>query len=617
MKKIKIAVLAVVACLLAVMLCSCAGETVKKVAYELPYYDGTTRRDFDAEDKPYYNDELWRRNTSLWEGADFQVLDDTERTGYYYAYSTGYNYYYSTDLENWNFGASFISLEGLSGAERLWAPEVLYNEDDETYYAFLAVRPTPDLEYEMVTAPEHMPIIATSKDPRGPFKPLIFEDRNPDYPQWYAKYCFFDMKQYKAAYEALNLPVSDPSAWEKIYTLDGGIVDPGWMRAFDFSPFEDPDTGKKYLYWSQSPGGTAAVEMIDWTTPDWSTFQVVATALYYTVDDYIKATNGDPSIEKVYYETLGAYCNEGPFVYKHNGKYYLTFSIGSGDTGNYSVMQAIADSPLGPFRKLTDAENGFIVSSDLGSNRGVSGPGHHSFIRTKDGKGDEKLLMCYHAQKSVYSESWGRCMRFDEIKWVETQGIDGETFDVMHLNGPTITVQPTFGVGREVGDITSRVKSATLVRGTVKEGSADNLIDGLIPTFVKMNQAFENKYVKETEISVTSTFELEFESEQELRALMIYNSKNTEKAFAKIKDIAFISENNGAERINYIKELEVDKAASYFFDVRNNRYDGIHRCSNVYAEFDLIKAKKIRFTVELPGGQERAAVGEVVVLGKY
>ena len=616
MKKIKIAVLAVVACLLAVMLCSCAGETVKKVAYELPYYDGTTRRDFDAEDKPYYNDELWRRNTSLWEGADFQVLDDTERTGYYYAYSTGYNYYYSTDLENWNFGASFISLEGLSGAERLWAPEVLYNEDDETYYAFLAVRPTPDLEYEMVTAPEHMPIIATSKDPRGPFKPLIFEDRNTSYPQWYAKYCFLDMEQYQAAYKSLNLPVSDPSAWEKIYTMDGGIVDAGWMRAFDFSPFEDPDTGKKYLYWSQSPGGTAAVEMIDWTTPDWSTFKVVAAALYYTVDDYVKATNGDVSVEKVYYETLGAYCNEGPFVYKHKGKYYLTFSIGSGDTGNYSVMQAIGDTPLGPFRKLTDEENGFIVSNDNGSNRGVNGPGHHSFVRAKGGKGDEKLIMIYHAQKSVGS-GWGRCFRSDEIKWVETQGIDGKTFDVMHLNGPSITVQPTFGVGREVGDITSRIKTATLVRGTVKEGGAENLVDGLIPTYLKMNQAFENKYVKETEISVTSTFELEFETEQELRAIMIYNSKNTEKAFVKIKDIAFISENNGVERIDYIEELAVDKAASYFFDFLNNRYDGIHRCSNVYAEFDLIKAKKIRFTVELPEGQERAAVGEVVVLGKY
>ena len=63
--------------------------------------------------------------------------------------------------------------------------------------------------------------------------------------------------------------------------------------------------------------------------------------------------------------------------------------------------------------------------------------------------------------------------------------------------------------------------------------------------------------------------------------------------------------------------MDVKKAAMYFFEFRNNRYDGIQRCSNVYAEFDAIKVKKIRFTVELPEGQERAAVGEVVVLGKY
>ena len=281
MKKIKIAALAVVALMSAGMLCACGSETVKKVAYELPYYDGTTRRDFDTQDKPYFNTELWRRNSSLKEGADVQILDDTARTGYYYAYSTGFNYFYSKDLENWHYGASFFSPEGLAGCDRLWAPEVIYSEEDETYYAFLAVQPTPDKEVEAFTAPEHMPIIATSKDPRGPFKPLIFEDRNTSYPQWYAKYCFLDMAEYRAAYERLDLPVSDPSAWEKIYTIDGGIVDAGWMRAFDFSPFEDPETGKKYLYWSQSPGGTAAVEMTDWTTPDWSTFEVVAAAVLH------------------------------------------------------------------------------------------------------------------------------------------------------------------------------------------------------------------------------------------------------------------------------------------------------------------------------------------------
>ena len=89
MKKIKIAALAVVALMSAGMLCACGEETVKKVGYELPHYDGTARRDFDSEDKPYYNSELWRRNSSLNEGADFQVLDDTERTGYYYAILRG------------------------------------------------------------------------------------------------------------------------------------------------------------------------------------------------------------------------------------------------------------------------------------------------------------------------------------------------------------------------------------------------------------------------------------------------------------------------------------------------------------------------------------------------
>ena len=133
MKKFKIATLAIAVCMSAVMLCACGSETVKKVAYELPYYDGTTRRDFDTQDKPYFNTELWRRNSSLKEGADVQILDDTARTGYYYAYSTGYNYYYSKDLENWNFGANFYDLEGLAGSDRLWAPEVVYNEDDQTY----------------------------------------------------------------------------------------------------------------------------------------------------------------------------------------------------------------------------------------------------------------------------------------------------------------------------------------------------------------------------------------------------------------------------------------------------------------------------------------------------
>lgn len=94
MKKMKLAATTVAIVLSAAILCSCGEKPLKQLAYELPHYDGTMRREIDAEDKPYYNDELWRRNNSIKDGADFQILDDTERTGYYYAYSTTVTYFY-------------------------------------------------------------------------------------------------------------------------------------------------------------------------------------------------------------------------------------------------------------------------------------------------------------------------------------------------------------------------------------------------------------------------------------------------------------------------------------------------------------------------------------------
>ena len=132
-------------------------------------------------------------------------------------------------------------------------------------------------------------------------------------------------------------------------------------------------------YWSQTPGSIAGVKMTNWYTPDWSTFKTLTACRYYTVADYVKAQNGE-SVETVPYEEAAAYCNEGPFLYKHNGKYYLTFSIGAYDESSYGVMQAVADSPLGDFRKLTDSENGMLLNNDIGDNRAIAGPGHHSFI---------------------------------------------------------------------------------------------------------------------------------------------------------------------------------------------------------------------------------------------
>lgn len=66
---------------------------------------------------------------------------------------------------------------------------------------------------------------------------------------------------------------------------------------------------------------------------------------------------------------------EGPFMFKKNGKYYFMWSEGGWTGPNYSVAYAIADSPLGPFKRI-----GKILKQDPAV---ATGAGHHSVIHDK------------------------------------------------------------------------------------------------------------------------------------------------------------------------------------------------------------------------------------------
>ena len=52
------------------------------------------------------------------------------------------------------------------------------------------------------------------------------------------------------------------------------------------------------------------------------------------------------------WELRSASVVEGPFVLKHNGKYYLTYSANHTRSVDYAVGCAISDSPMGPFQKV-------------------------------------------------------------------------------------------------------------------------------------------------------------------------------------------------------------------------------------------------------------------------
>jgi beta-xylosidase len=101
--------------------------------------------------------------------------------------------------------------------------------------------------------------------------------------------------------------------------------------------------------------------------------------------------------------------NEGSFVFKRNGKYYLMWSEFDTRDPRYSVAYATANSPLGPFVK---AENRPVLKG-----KGVvKGAGHHSVVQVP---GKDEWYIVYHRFKIPGGNGYNRetCispMRFDK-----------------------------------------------------------------------------------------------------------------------------------------------------------------------------------------------------------
>ncbi len=85
--------------------------------------------------------------------------------------------------------------------------------------------------------------------------------------------------------------------------------------------------------------------MENWLKPKWETAQLVTATRFWTVEDFkaYKENSTIPADGYVTYEALNNTINEGPVMTKHNGKYYLTFSINSYEKSDYAVAQAVAE----------------------------------------------------------------------------------------------------------------------------------------------------------------------------------------------------------------------------------------------------------------------------------
>jgi beta-xylosidase len=176
----------------------------------------------------------------------------------------------------------------------------------------------------------------------------------------------------------------------------------------DSDVFQDPTDGQLYLY------------VVHFNhPPEGKNFEIVARKLK---DDLM------PEKEVTFCTTPdqkweGKPVNEGPFVMKHGGTYFLTYSTFGYENPKYCVCVARAKSPLGPWTK-----QGRILQRT----EGTSGTGHHCFTESPDGK---ELFIVYHEHRDLDHPGGDRVIAIDRAHFV-----DGPT-PTIKVDGPTLTPQ--------------------------------------------------------------------------------------------------------------------------------------------------------------------------------
>lgn len=117
--------------------------------------------------------------------------------------------------------------------------------------------------------------------------------------------------------------------------------------------------------------------------------------------------------------------NEGPFVLKRGGLYYLMYSANFFAGRDYSVGYAVSRHPLGPYAKY--AGNPILAAAQ----EGISGPGHNSVAVSPDGS---ELFIVYHTHTDPQEGGGNRQLCIDRMEFRE----DGS----IRVLGPTLDDQP-------------------------------------------------------------------------------------------------------------------------------------------------------------------------------
>ena len=290
--------------------------------------------------------------------ADPEILY-SERDKKYYLYPTtdgqenwdnhDFRCYSSTDMKEWKYEGVIFDLEkDCQWANRkAWAPCIIECKAGKGKKA--------KYKYFYYFVGEGQIGVAVSDNPAGPFKDALGKPLCPK-----------DMPVMKAG---------------------GATIDP--------DVFQDPQTGKYYLYWGNG------------------------TIICAELNDDMTSFKGEPTVVLPRKDKARFNYNEGPYVFYRNGLYYFTWSECDTRSKNYRVRYAISDSPTALVRNgqpVTAAEKTIILQRD--NDRQIFGTGHHAVIQKP---GTDEWYIVYHrfqrpqAPKLDWSAGYNREVCIDRL----------------------------------------------------------------------------------------------------------------------------------------------------------------------------------------------------------
>ena len=419
-----------------------------------------------ATNATYFND-------AALPAADPYVLHDA-RSGYYYAYSTdgadeGYHFgiYRSADLVTWEKvpgGALPADDPNQWANDWFWAPEVYHNARTGLYFLFYAGRSDANAKRWFGFADFEEPCkigVAVARSPEGPFRNIAPRP--------------IEYFPYDPSYHDVN-QLMGPDQKKPPATLAEGEKAPlgVYIPTIDPDVFFDQD-GRQYLYFSRNAyrnwvwdtdlgkyveeSNILAVELTRdwWNDPHGATMPSIAPRFigandapggpagprrdgWVQIIDYSHDKQAWENAHVNDYAVSGGErkdrrWEEGSTTFEHRyvdaaGRrrtaYYLTYSANNWESPSYGVGYAVADGPLGPWRKYPGnpilAQNPQI---------GMYSTGHGSIAFSPDGA---EMYYVHHGRPTPDAE---QRRLYTERMYVEDQRLDATGRPTLRIDQAT------------------------------------------------------------------------------------------------------------------------------------------------------------------------------------